>query len=488
MTYSLRSALAWVWVLILIMSIAIGAILIGLVRQGVSGQLEEAAARTRAACAAIKDRYDRFFSELNRPPAPSSADLTRREMIFLLEVVLADFEGMEGGIWNPRDGFAGYAYPTYQGSGPKRDVPEAERRRIADLADKVSRQGVKETQRSEGRREALILHGCPLTSPNGDVAWTMTRVSVESAAANVNLRIGLAILFLFAVLSGGWLWWLRRRWSSHLHQLEQAIAASPLEQLPHLQETGEKDLDRIVTALNQLSRRLTAARDETAQLSQKLARTDRLAALGRMTAALAHEIRNPIAAMRLKAENALTQSAEKQELALKAVLQQVQRLDGLLQRLMAIIQPVVLDPQPVSLRAWLEERVAQHQEQADRLGIRLCADAPDDLAIFDSNGMARALDNLVLNALAHTPPAGQVDLSIQVCDGKIRFSVEDSGPGVPEGERERIFEPFMTTRADGTGLGLAIVREIAEAQNGTVRCEPGRQGARFTVELPWRRS
>jgi two-component system, NtrC family, sensor histidine kinase HydH len=68
------------------------------------------------------------------------------------------------------------------------------------------------------------------------------------------------------------------------------------------------------------------------------------------------------------------------------------------------------------------------------------------------------------------------------------FSVEDSGPGVPESERERMFEPFMTTRVDGTGLGLAIVREIAEAHNGTVRYEPGRQGARFTVELPWQRS
>jgi two-component system sensor histidine kinase HydH len=79
-------------------------------------------------------------------------------------------------------------------------------------------------------------------------------------------------------------------------------------------------------------------------------------------------------------------------------------------------------------------------------------------------------------------------VAIHISDETLLFSVEDSGPGVPDGERERMFEPFVTTRADGSGLGLAIVREIAEAHQGTVRYEPGRQGARFIVEVPWQRS
>jgi signal transduction histidine kinase len=273
-------------------------------------------------------------------------------------------------------------------------------------------------------------------------------------------------------------------------QLEAAIAAYPLEALPHIRETGERELDRIVAAVNHLSKRLAVAREETVQLSRRLAQGDRLAALGRMTATLAHEIRNPIAAMRLKAENALAQTPDKQQQALTAVLQQVHRLDSLLQRLMAIIQPVSLEPEPVAVRTWIQERITHHQDHADRSGVTLHADAPEATAIFDGNSMARALDNLLLNALQHTPAGGTIDVTVHLDENRNRtiFCVEDSGPGVPDSEQEHIFEPFMTTRADGSGLGLAIVREIAEAQQGTVRCERGRRGARFIVELPWRPS
>lgn len=488
MIYSLRSALTWLWILILIMSLSIAAILIAVVRQGVSAHLEEAGARLTRGCAAIEDRFERYFVRSAEPLPHLSPDMSARELTFLLDVVLAEFDGIEGGIWSPREGFFAYAYPTYQGAVPKRDVPEAERPRILDLVGKVSRQNAGETQRYESKREALLLHACPLTGSARNVAWTMTRVSVENYASNTALQLGLAILFLFAVVSGVWLWFLRRRWSNQVGQLETAIASYPLEALPHIRDTGERELDRIVTAVNLLSTRLAAAREETGRLSRRLAQADRLAALGRMAATLAHEIRNPIAAMRLKAENALAQTPDKQQQALTAILQQVHRLDSLLQRLMAIIQPVSANPEPVALRAWMQERITHHQEQADRSRIVLRGDAADDTARFDGNSMARALDNLILNALQHTPSGGSVDVTIHPAGNRILFSVEDSGPGVPDSERARMFDPFTTTRADGSGLGLAIVKEIAEAQQGTVRYERGRLGARFIVELPWRQS
>lgn len=489
MSYSLRSSLTLLWVAIVIMSLIIGAVLISVVRQGISGRIEDAAGRIARGCTAIEDRFDRYFSRSGLSASTArSNETTARDLTFLLDVVLAEFEGIEGGIWNPRNGFVAYAYPSYQGATLKRDVPEAERPRISELAENVSKQGEPRTQRYETKREALLLHACPLVGSDREVAWTMTRVSVENFASNPSLQVGLALLFFFAILSGAWLWKLRSRWSGHIGQLEQAIAAYPLEQLPHIQQTGERELDRIVGALNHLSTRLDATREETDRLSHRLAQADRLAAIGRMTAVLAHEIRNPIAAMRLKAENALALSPDKQATALRAVLEQVHRLDALLQRLMALIQPVNLNPQEVPLRAWLQERISHHREHAERLGISLQGHASDGTAVFDSPSIARAVDNLMLNAFEHTPAGGAIDVAVQPFENRLRISVEDSGPGVSVGEREKIFEPFMTTRQDGSGLGLAIVKEIAESHQGTVRYEPGRKGARFTIELPWRPS
>lgn len=154
MAYSLRSALTSLWVLILIMSFSIGAILIGVVRQGVSAHIDEAAARTRAGCAAIKDRYERYFASGTRPTASFSQEITARELTFLLEVVLAEFDGMEGGIWNPANQFIAYAFPSYQGATPKRDVPEEERPRIVELVSKVSLQGGLDAQRYVTKRSA----------------------------------------------------------------------------------------------------------------------------------------------------------------------------------------------------------------------------------------------------------------------------------------------------------------------------------------------
>ncbi|WP_245443005.1 sensor histidine kinase [Methylobacterium terrae] len=104
--------------------------------------------------------------------------------------------------------------------------------------------------------------------------------------------------------------------------------------------------------------------------------------------------------------------------------------------------------------------------------------------------MRRALDNLLLNAIQHSPAGGTVRLSGAREDERMRVRVTDQGPGVPEALRGRLFEPFVTGRPDGTGLGLALVREIARAHGGQVRFTappPGATGpgATFELDLPW---
>jgi signal transduction histidine kinase len=110
--------------------------------------------------------------------------------------------------------------------------------------------------------------------------------------------------------------------------------------------------------------------------------------------------------------------------------------------------------------------------------------------VFDSAQLARALDNLIVNALRHAPPGGHVTVratGARWTEGeRLRLEVMDDGPGVSAAERERIFEPFVTGRPDGSGLGLAVVREIASAHGGRAYLAEDSEVTCFVIDLPWR--
>jgi signal transduction histidine kinase len=211
-----------------------------------------------------------------------------------------------------------------------------------------------------------------------------------------------------------------------------------------------------------------------------------------LAAGLAHEIRNPIAAMRLKAENALAGTdTERRDSALRSILDQIGRLDALLRDLLAMTQQKELRLEHVNLTRFLIGLVEAHRELAQAKGVRLeVGTVPDSGAShqFDIDQMHRALDNLVLNGIQNTPSAGSVTVDAITEDGMLRVRVSNTGADIPDSIRDRLFEPFVTTRADGTGLGLAIVREIAYAHGGDVHLVPTADRVTFEIELPWQPS
>jgi signal transduction histidine kinase len=107
---------------------------------------------------------------------------------------------------------------------------------------------------------------------------------------------------------------------------------------------------------------------------------------------------------------------------------------------------------------------------------------------FDVDQIWRALDNLILNGIQNTPAGGSITLSARRANDRLYLRVSDTGPGVPAAIADRLFEPFVTGRAEGTGLGLAIVREIARAHGGDAPLIPSENGAMFEIELPWQPS
>jgi signal transduction histidine kinase len=313
----------------------------------------------------------------------------------------------------------------------------------------------------------------------------MTRVFTGQGRAYKQLLVGLALLGATVLGAALWLGGILLSWSRKLARLKRALAAHEGHSgdLPALPPTGERELDRLVDALNATGQRLAEER-------RRASAAERLAALGRLAAGIAHEIRNPIGAMRLKAENAIAVGDDaRRTSALTSILEQIGRLDGLLRDLLTMTQRRDLRLTDGDLALVLRESVDAHRELAAAKGVTLKASPVSPVkAKVDIEQIRRALDNLILNALQNTPSGGCVTITATAREVKLLLNVSDTGPGVASDLRERLFEPFVTGRADGTGLGLAIVREIARAHGGDVRLVSNAVGSTFAIELPWQQS
>ena len=254
------------------------------------------------------------------------------------------------------------------------------------------------------------------------------------------------------------------------------------------------ELARITHAVNALAQDLRENMTRRKALEDELRHNERLAALGRLVAGVAHEVRNPLAAIKLKMQLAQRANYAPEKLAptFRVVTEEVNRLDNLVRRLLEIGRAATLQRQSLNLSQLWAERAALLQEVAAQQQVSLIiAPFSDDAAINgDSAKLAQVCDNLLHNALAAMPPGGILTTGCAlITDAQgvawVRACVDDTGPGLSAEARARLFEPFFTTRAEGTGLGLTIAREIVLAHGGRLEYAPiATGGAHFVVELP----
>jgi signal transduction histidine kinase len=437
-------------------------------------------------CDLIRDRYAFYVAGWSGPP-PIDDPRLRADLTAAVTIALAHEDGIEGGIWQSGTGSLAYAYPTYAGTGPKTDLPLAERDRIETANQQAARDDQSNDMRAKSRGETLLLHACALPGPIAHLtAWTMTRV--RSAAGTWPLQLGLGTLFGLTILMSVSLGRTLLVWTRHVRTIEGALSRSGTDAIPSVEPTGERELDRIIAALNDASARLARAHADADEMAVRIARSERLASLGRVAAGVAHEIRNPIAALRLQGENALAGDTARQRDAIEDMLTQINRLDILVSELLAMTQRV--EPKPVlsDLTTLLGSAAAAHRDMAARRHIAIAIEAAAGPATLDPAMVGRVVDNLLSNAIRHSPDGGRVILRAIRHQRTLLIEVENNGAGISPEIAGRLFEPFATGRPDGTGLGLAIARELADAHGGQLELRradtPSNTGTTFVLELP----
>jgi len=218
--------------------------------------------------------------------------------------------------------------------------------------------------------------------------------------------------------------------------------------------------------------------------------SEQMAALGRVTRGVAHEVKNPLNSMRLWLENLKESLPAQQELpqqALKVLDSEIDRLDRVLKTFLDFMRPVELQREPTPLAEVITEVLAVARPQIERARVEATAELADGIPPVNADRqlLKQAIMNLVLNAVEAMPGGGKLKVTLTRRGNSAEVSVTDTGSGIPGKYRARVFQLFFTTRPGGSGIGLASAYKIVQQHNGSIdfETEEGR-GTTFRIELP----
>ena len=250
---------------------------------------------------------------------------------------------------------------------------------------------------------------------------------------------------------------------------------------------GGPELSELASAFNQMAQELAVGRE-------RLAHAERDSAWAEMARQVAHEVKNPLQPMRMTAQLLQRARGDKDPRAdqvadrlARTVLEQTEALDRIASDFRSFAGVAPAQKSMVLADSWLADLCEQTARLfADKkLTLDVACGAGDARIAIDQGAMARVFVNLVQNAIEAAAKPVNVRLASRLEEQRFIVSIDDDGPGVPPDVRDKLFDPYFTTKSSGTGLGLAICRRLAEAHGGTIRLVSTKPGAtRFAIDLP----
>ncbi len=292
-----------------------------------------------------------------------------------------------------------------------------------------------------------------------------------------------------------------------LHRGAQIIANEDFDH--HITVRTKDEIEELAEQFNQMAfrlkksqRRLTrlnqALQKEVERRTEQLFQAEKMAAVGGLSAGIAHEIGNPLASMKtniqLLAEK-LGKNSEHNTL-LNRILKEIDRLNRFFKTFSTFAKPARPQRTSCDIRKVIQEMVLFIQPEASAQGVTIRPLFDDNVppVLVDVQRMQQVFLNLFLNAMQAMQEGGTLSVTVQAEPdegvtpedaGEVWVTVSDTGPGIPEEDRAKIFEPFFTTKPDGTGLGLSIVHQIVTESGGTILVDAARPtgGAAFTIRI-----
>jgi signal transduction histidine kinase len=420
-----------------------------------------------AACQELKVQYRERAAYGGDPLQNLPQDAQEMSLMGISMTVLQAYKGIKGGMYLPIPGkIMGYAYPTAT-PGPESDMTENERDFVRSLANRAGATEEIATQYEWWDRDLVV--GSAVRS-NGMILWTMRRVPVLRYPLIGTHRWWLTALVFSTILGVGGIisiWYMLRSGVVSINQGLRRLEDSFSFRLPQVRG----DLGQVAQAINRMAERRMA-------LEEKLRQQDRLAALGKVVAGVAHEVRNPLNSIKLtlqlldrRLKKGVAASNEVQE-----CLQEIDRLDMIVGRLLAFGRPAMANRQP-------------HEPMQQR-SVQIIANKlePGIVADVDGPQVIQVLINLLLNAIEASPSSGTVRLTAECLGPNVCIKIADEGKRIADDVRQHVFDAYYTTKPNGSGLGLAVSREIVANHGGALEFESENTGTTFIILLPIERS
>ncbi|HDI83185.1 MAG TPA: GAF domain-containing protein [candidate division WOR-3 bacterium] len=230
---------------------------------------------------------------------------------------------------------------------------------------------------------------------------------------------------------------------------------------------------------------------EIREMEERIKRQERLAALGEMSAGMAHEIKNPLAAVKAGIEYLMRGVREEEKIeSFNLIMKEIDRVDRIVKGMLAYARRPPLRMKEFDICECIEKVLAIYGINSREKNIRVEVHCVGNIIMYgDEDQITEVITNLFLNAVEATPEGGKIWIEIEEKDEQVVIRVSDNGPGISEEVKEKIFNPFFTTRSQGTGLGLSITHRIVTDHGGVIRVENNREGgATFIVILPRRKN